>query len=171
MDLLALFSGFVVQYGIFGVFLVALICNATIFLPLPVDFFMFAMGALAMKNPSILFGPLMIGLVGGIGAGLGELTGYLVGYEVEELVLKRRNIHFQRAEKYFEKYGFWALPIFGFIPLIPVDIWGLVAGVLEYNWKKFLLGITIGKVLRYTLLAYAGYYGIDFVLSVFQLWR
>src|SRR4030067_524154 len=60
------------QYGYPGIFLIALLSNATVFLPAPGAAVVFAMGG--------VFHPLGVALAAGAGGALGELSGYLAGF-------------------------------------------------------------------------------------------
>jgi len=58
-------------FGYPGIFLIALLANATILLPAPGVAVIYAMGA--------IFNPLAVGLAAGTGGAIGELSGYLAG--------------------------------------------------------------------------------------------
>ena len=84
-------------YGLVGLFIGALIANATILFPLFVEPILFA---LASSQASI-YDALLLGLIMGIGAGFGEMSGYLIGvlgvstikkqglYKVDQMVDKK----------------------------------------------------------------------------------
>jgi membrane protein YqaA with SNARE-associated domain len=65
----------------------------------------------------------------------------------------------------FERWGFWAIfvpallpPPFPFVPFL------LAAGALQYSRQKFLAALSLGRSLRYFLLAYLGVlYGRHFL--------
>jgi membrane protein YqaA with SNARE-associated domain len=65
----------------------------------------------------------------------------------------------------FERWGFWAIvvpalvpPPFPFVPFL------LAAGAVQYSRKKFLIALTLGRGLRYTILGYLGVlYGRTFL--------
>ena len=59
----------------------------------------------------------------------------------------------QRAEHYFKKFGTPAL-LFAWLPIIG-DPLCLVAGALRYHIYMFIALVTLGKLTRYTLLAWA----------------
>src|SRR3981189_3042943 len=71
-----------------------------------------------------------------------------------------RNLSRKRAQKVyqtFERWGFWAVavpallpPPFPFVPFL------LAAGALQYERKKFLPALTLGRMVRYTLVAGLG---------------
>jgi len=58
------------------------------------------------------------------------------------------------------------IAFFAFTPL-PFDLIGIAAGLVKYSKKKFFLGCLIGKIPRYIILAYAGYFGITFLIHFF----
>ena len=59
-------------YGYPGIFLISILSNATIIIPIPGVIFTSAMGA--------VFNPLYVALLAGAGAAIGELSGYLVEF-------------------------------------------------------------------------------------------
>jgi uncharacterized membrane protein YdjX (TVP38/TMEM64 family) len=60
------------EYGYVAVFLVGVISNATLILPVP--------GLAVSSVLGSVFNPWAVGLVAGVGQALGELTGYMAGY-------------------------------------------------------------------------------------------
>jgi len=142
-------------YGYLILFLVETIFTATIFFPLAADPLVFFAGS--------LMDPLKVGIITGIAASIGECVSYFVGrsgnYFIKEKKLKK-------VKNWFKRRGFILLPIFAFTPL-PCDLIGITAGILKYDFKKFFLGMLIGKIPRTILLAYAGYYGINIAIKYF----
>jgi membrane protein YqaA with SNARE-associated domain len=57
----------------------------------------------------------------------------------------------QRAERFFARYGSWAL-LFSWLPIIG-DPLCLVSGVLRTRLWQFLLLVTAGKFIRYLVVA------------------
>lgn len=55
-----------------------------------------------------------------------------------------------RAQAWFARYGVWSL-LFSWVPVIG-DPLTVVAGMLKVSFGHFLLLVTIGKVLRYSLI-------------------
>jgi membrane protein YqaA with SNARE-associated domain len=110
-----------------------------------------------------------LGFIVGLGASLGEFSGYFIGLagvksfesmnkkEVEKLKLLRDKL---------ELVGVPLIAFFAFTPL-PFDLIGVAAGLAKYSKKKFFVGCFLGKVPRYVILAYAGYFGISFLITFF----
>lgn len=148
------------NFGYLGIFLISLIGTATIIFPLPAAVFVF--GAAAVLNPLIL------GIVAGLGAAIGELTGYFMGYAGEKIGEKKIKERVERIKKLFKKYGgFLILVVFAATPL-PDDIVGIVGGFLKYEIGKFFVAVLIGKIIFHLILAYGGYYGINWILDYFS---
>ena len=89
MPVLELTISFINQFGLLAVLISSLVFNATILLPMPIDFIIFSLGALS--NGGLFLNPLTIGLVAGLGAAIGELTAWAVGFETDKLLLKKRH--------------------------------------------------------------------------------
>ena len=67
----------------------------------------------------------------------------------------------KKTFKIFERWGFAAIAIPAILPPpMPLVPFLLVAGAMQYSVKKFLLAMTLGRIVRYSILAYlAGRYG------------
>jgi uncharacterized membrane protein YdjX (TVP38/TMEM64 family) len=144
-------------YGYAAVFLVGLVSNATIILPVPGLAFSSLLGG--------VFNPFAVGLVGGVGQALGELAGYMVGYSGQTLL--DGNPTYIRVSGWMRRHG--SLTIFGLavIPNPLFDLGGMAAGALRFPLWKFLLSCTTGKVLKNIIFALLGYYGIEAILRLF----
>lgn len=73
------------------------------------------------------------------------------------------------ATDFFKKWGFWAIAVPAVLPPpIPVVPFVLAAGATGYPLKRFLGAMTLGRVIRYFLLAYfANLYGRR-IMAVFS---
>jgi len=142
-------------YGYPGIFMIALLTNATVFLPAPGIAVVFAMGA--------VFNPLFVGIAAGAGGALGELSGYLAGFS-GQAVVERAELY-QRLTNWVQRYGFWAILVLAAIPNPTFDIAGVAAGVLKMPLPKFLLAVLIGVTLKMILFAYAGAQSMTWILG------
>ena len=133
-----------------GVFLVALLANATVLLPAPGVAVIYAMGA--------IFNPFGVGLAAGTGGALGEVSGYLAGFS-GQAVVERTDIY-NRVRPWVEKYGGWAILVLSAIPNPFFDIAGIAAGISKMPLRTFLLFTWIGQLVKMTLFAIAGHYSI-----------
>ncbi|MCX6815217.1 MAG: VTT domain-containing protein [Candidatus Aenigmarchaeota archaeon] len=152
---------FAQAYGYFGVFVINIIASATIFFPVPAFALTFALGA--VLNPWIL------GISAGLGSAIGELTGYILGYGGQEALKKRYRKWLNRANKFAEKRGMFAAILLIAASPIPTDIVGILAGVAKYRPWKFFVAMAFGKVIKYALIAWAGFYGLSWIAGIFGL--
>lgn len=144
-------------YGYPGVFLVALMANATVFLPAPGVAVVFAMGH--------IFNPLGVALAAGTGGALGELSGYLAGFS-GQAVVERTNVY-ERIHPWVVKYGVWAIIVLSAIPNPFFDIAGVAAGIAKMPLRRFLIACWIGQFIKMALFAYAGFYSLDWLSNNF----
>jgi membrane protein DedA with SNARE-associated domain len=97
----------------------------------------------------------------------GSVIGGFVTYRIarkggkETLERKVRAKKLKKVYKTFERWGFGAVAVGALLPppmpFVPVL---LVAGSMQYSVKKFLLALTLGRVVRYFILAFlAARYG------------
>lgn len=138
------------RYGYVGIFLVALVANATVLLPAPGVAIIYAMGA--------VFNPLGVGLAAGTGGALGELSGFLAGFSGQAIV-ERAHIY-ERIKPWVEKYGGWAILVLSAIPNPFFDLAGIAAGMIKMPIRTFLISVWIGQLIKMTMFAFAGKYSI-----------
>lgn len=134
------------EYGYLGIFLVALLANATVLLPAPGVAIIYAMGS--------VFNPLGVGLAAGTGGALGELSGYLAGYS-GQAIIERTDIY-SRIHPWVEKYGGWAVLVLSAIPNPFFDVAGIAAGIVKMRMRTFLISVWVGQLIKMTIIAYAG---------------
>jgi len=140
-------------YGYPGIFLIAMMANATVFLPAPGVAVVFAMGS--------IFNPLGVALAAGTGGALGELSGYLAGFSGQAVVENTRI--YNRFLPWVEKYGAWTILILAAIPNPFFDIAGIAAGITKIPLWRFLLFCWAGQIVKMAMFAYAGAYSIDWL--------
>jgi len=144
-------------YGYPGVFLVALLANATVFLPAPGVAVVFAMGS--------IFHPLGVALAAGAGGALGELSGYLAGFS-GQAVIEDTKIY-DRIHPWVVKYGVWAILLLSAVPNPFFDVAGVAAGITKMSLRRFLVACLIGQLIKMSVFAYAGYYSLDWLMTKF----
>lgn len=145
-------------YGYPGIFLIALMANATVFLPAPGVAVVFTMGS--------IFNPIGVALAAGTGGALGELSGYLAGFS-GQAVVGRIDVY-NKISPWIEKYGSWAILVLSAIPNPFFDIAGIAAGMAKMKLWRFLLFCWIGQIIKMAMFAFAGAYSIDWIVSFFN---
>ena len=134
------------RLGYFGVFLISLLLNTTLVMPLPTGLITSAMGG--------VYNPLLVGLLSGTGASLGEMSGYVLGRSGRGVILNRDQE--SRIETQIKRYGDAGILLLAFIPNPAFDIVGMVAGGLKIPWYRFLLWCWVGKTLKMLVFSYGG---------------
>lgn len=140
-------------FGLFGLFIISIIGNATIILPAPVILTAFVGGA--------IFNPLAVTLIVSFGATIGELTGYMAGYGGQALV--EDEIKLQKVRGWMEKNGLLTLFILAAIPNPLFDLAGIIAGATRVPVYKYFIVVFLGKLLKFALFAYLGANSINFI--------
>jgi membrane protein YqaA with SNARE-associated domain len=100
-------------------------------------------------------------------ATLGSVIGGFVTYRLarkggkETLERKFPARKLEKVYKIFGRWGFGAIALVAVLPPpAPMVIFMLAAGAMQYSVEKFLLALTLGRTIRYSLLAFlAARYG------------
>ncbi|HJX13154.1 MAG TPA: VTT domain-containing protein [Dehalococcoidales bacterium] len=137
-------------YGYVGAFLISVILNATIILPVSNMAIIMALGA---TLPS----PVIVGAAGGAGAVIGEMTGYVVGRSGRGLLV-RSNVYLQ-VEGWVRRWGWIAVLVFSIFPFV-FDVVGIIAGALRMPLWRFLVACWIGRTISYVVMAYLASLGL-----------
>jgi membrane protein YqaA with SNARE-associated domain len=152
-DRAAQFAG----YGYPGIFLLSLMANSTLILPIPGIAVTFAMGA--------VFNPFGVALAAGTGAAFGELTGYMAGFSGQGIA---GNLAiYQRLTEWMKHYGALVVLVLAFIPNPFFDLAGAAAGTLRMPLGKFMLWLWIGKTLKMLVFALAGANSVTWLMQWF----
>jgi membrane protein YqaA with SNARE-associated domain len=133
-------------YGYPGIFLVSILANATIIIPVPGILITTAMGA--------VFNPFWVAIIAGAGSAIGELTGYIAGYGGQPIIENRD--WYDRVTKWMKKYGDLTIFVLALIPNPLFDLAGMASGALKLPVWRFLLVCFFGKVLKMMIFAYVG---------------
>ena len=153
-------TDFVNKWGYLGIFVISLISSASILFPIPTFILIFTFGS--------TLNPFLVALSSAIGSTIGETTGYLLGLGGKEILEDKYSKQLEKIKKMFKKYGsvIWIL-IVSATPL-PDDVVGIFCGVIRYDFKKYFIATFIGKLILGLILAYAGYYSLNWVLDYLQ---
>jgi len=115
---------------------------------------------LAARSPEFWFYYAMMATLGSV---LGGFVTYRLARKGGKESLARRvpAKTMKRVYGIFERWGFAAIAIPAVLPPpMPFVPFLLAAGAMQYSVKKFLVAMTLGRIVRYTILAYlAARYG------------
>jgi uncharacterized membrane protein YdjX (TVP38/TMEM64 family) len=131
-----------------------LVMNTTILVPIP-------LATAIMMAAASQWNPVLIAFVASIGGALGELSGYYAGRLGKRIIVDESSAWYQRISAWMDRYGAWTIFFLAFIPFMPFDIGGIIAGGAKMPLWKFLLPCWAGKFPKYVILCYAA-------LGVFQ---
>lgn len=134
------------RYGYPGIFILSLLSNATVIIPLPGVLLTSAMGA--------VFNPFGVALAAGSGAALGEISGYLAGFSGQGVA--QRTDQYERLVNFMRKYGDLTILVLAFIPNPAFDLAGIAAGALKMPLPRFLAWCMLGKILKMLVFSYGG---------------
>lgn len=140
-------------YGLFGLFVLNILGSATIFLPTPLFLTAFVAGA--------IFNPFLVAIIASAGSAIGELTGYMAGYGTEDILEKNPKI--QKIRGWMAKRGFLTLFLLAVIPNPIFDMAGFVAGATKVPVSKYLVAVWLGKLIKFTAIAYTGANSVVFL--------
>jgi membrane protein YqaA with SNARE-associated domain len=143
-----------VGYG--GIWIVSFIAAGSIILPIP--------GPAAVciaAAPDLGLNPLVIGIVSASAEALGEMTGYLAGLSGRSLL--ERNRFYPRVHRLVIRRGGLILFLGAIVPNPLFDVIGIAAGSIGYPIKRFLAIVFVAKAIKSTAIAYACFWGIDWI--------
>ena len=110
--------------------------------------------ALLLYDISLNYNLYLLLFAATLGNTLGALINYFLGLKGVEYLLRKKVANSQQLEKaaeYFQKYGAWAL-LLSWVPIIGDPI-TLIAGVLKYDIKRFIMIVLFAKGVRYIVVA------------------
>lgn len=107
--------------------------------------------------------PLLVALAGSIGASLGEMNGYYAGWLGKKIAIPDNLTGYAMMRRWIERWGFWAVCLLSFQPILPIEIGGFIAGAARMPIRRFLPALWLGKYPKYIILVYAGLGIIRFV--------
>lgn len=158
------------SYG--GVFLTNLASTATFYFPVP-GLTLAAQTIIATEGDDSGV-PWLVGISGGLGMALGEITAYYAGYLGAEIVRGREFRGPRRLQRTIERilhgigwlmnrWGMATLFVLSAVPNPLFEIAGLTAGSVRMSFRRFLVAVTTGKILRGMILAYYGVNAFDWL--------
>jgi membrane protein YqaA with SNARE-associated domain len=151
------------QYGYLGVGLIVLMASGGLLMPPGI----IAVCAASSPDvlPDIVLTPYWVALIAGTAGTLGELTGYLLGYSGRGMVTSTRV--YLKVESWMERRGWLIILLVSLVPNPFFDVVGIAAGALRYPVWRFLAIVWVGKLGRFSIIAYACAYSVEWLPSLF----
>jgi len=148
--------------GYLGALLAGMLGSSSLFIPFFPSYIIIALLGATLN-------PLIVGLLGGLGAGVGQFLHYYVGLGSRYLMPDQWKGRLDSWRKKLDKYGVLLIFAFAATPLTPDDIIWIPLGAMRYPKLKALMAAVSGKVLLNLIYAYVGYFGWGYITDVFFL--
>jgi uncharacterized membrane protein YdjX (TVP38/TMEM64 family) len=111
--------------------------------------------------------PVIVGLLGGVGAGVGQFLHYYIGLGGRYLIPDRWRGRLDAWLKKLDKFGVLLIFAFAATPLTPDDVIWIPLGAMRYPKLKALIAAVSGKVLLNLIYAYAGRFFLGYFTHFF----
>ena len=148
--LFANMEAFLANYGLFGIFVLTFL-SGTI-LPL---------GSPALVAAASMFvDPIPLTIVASIGFTLGMTVNYLLAYKLgRPYVVKRVSAErLDEITRMWDKWGLIVYVVFGFTPVLPVELLSFICGLLKTRFATFLILSFVPRFVVFAVFAYFGKY-------------
>jgi membrane protein DedA with SNARE-associated domain len=152
---------FIEHYGYLGIGLLVAAENAG--LPLPGETALILGGAFAAGGT---LSPLLVAVVGAVGAIIGDNIGFIIGrYAGYRVLLKYGSkigitqAKYERIAAFFRKWGGPGVLVARFLPIMRYGM-APVLGGMRYPWLPFILWQAAGAILWASCITCIGYYGL-----------
>lgn len=140
---------FFLTYGLFGIFIATIIAGTLI-----------PLGSPALIAAAALFGvnPIALIIVATTGFTIGMIINYVLAYQLGRPYIEKKMSAKDLQEMTFiwNKWGWIIYTIFGFIPVLPVELLSLICGFLKTRLFTFIILSFIPRLFVFTLLVYFG---------------
>jgi membrane protein YqaA with SNARE-associated domain len=140
-------------FGYLGVFLVTLISNATIIVPIPY------IGLIAAVSPGM--NPLGIGLAGALGSVIGESVAFFAGRSGRGAIENTRFYRWIQRQLQHPWRAFFVLFALSAPPNPAFDVAGITAGAMGLPFWLFATPVFLARIVRFTIIALLGSQGAN----------
>ncbi len=148
-------SEYLIAYGAFGLFALALLDSTFVPLPSSADALMLV---LSTRNPSWM---LLYAFMATSGSAIGCWILYLISRRAGARALNRfSEVKQQRVKNWIEKYDAFAVLVATLLPPpFPFKLFVVSAGVFRFSLLRFMLAIIVGRAFRFLL---EGYFAVRY---------
>ncbi len=153
-SIISIISGF----GYMGAFLSGFLGSSSVFIAIFPSFIVIPLLATQLN-------PFFVGLLAGIGAGVGQYLHYYIGLGGRRIISEKTKKRMDFWRSRLDRYGVLLIIAFAATPLTPDDLLWIPLGMMRYPKTKALAAAIIGKIILNMLYAYAGYFGLSFLLQ------
>src|SRR5512138_3667261 len=109
MDIWLWMTEIVTAYGYLGAFMMCIVGNVSIILPIPFALVVYAFGA--------TLNPLILGIVSGVGSTIGEMSAYLIGRGGRKVIEDKYGNRLDAVKKLIERHGMMVIILVSLLPI------------------------------------------------------
>jgi membrane protein DedA with SNARE-associated domain len=162
-------------YSLLGMLIIGFLAGSILsLLAIPVPYWLLVFTLPTVVSPQWgILAPVAVGLTSALGTTLGHLPTFFIGYGgrtlSQRITTKISNRFYNRAIEWARKHGSWASFLMSamFNPLhLPMTV---AIGALRFPPPKFFLFSFLGNAVKSLFLAFAGYFGLNFILHFFGM--
>tara|TARA_B100000029_G_scaffold454396_1_gene480880 strand:+ start:414 stop:899 length:486 start_codon:yes stop_codon:yes gene_type:complete len=145
--------------GYIGVFILSLVGSASVLIPVP------GTAAICLGPGVLNLAPIIVAIIGSIAEVIGESSGYIIGYSGKGFIDKSR--FYSGIQKKMQSNGSLFIFLMCCIPNPLFDLVGIAAGSLNFPFRKFILSVWLGKLVKGITITYTCFYGFDWAIGLF----
>jgi len=144
-------KAFVAEYGLVGVFLATILAGTLVPLGSP---------ALIVAAAVLGLNPILLIMTSTVAFTIGMMINYGLACRLGRpyLIRKMSKEKVEEIADLWSKWGWILYAIFGFIPVLPVELLSFICGTLKTRLDIFLILSFIPRLVVFTILAYFGEY-------------
>jgi uncharacterized membrane protein YdjX (TVP38/TMEM64 family) len=152
--------GLVSNLGYLGALVAGLLGSSSLFISVFPSYIVIALLGTTLN-------PILVGVLGGIGAGIGQFLHYYVGLGGRRIIPENWKCRLDSWRRKLDKYGVLVIFAFAVTPLTPDDLIWIPLGAMKYPKLKALLAAVSGKILLNLAYAHVGYFGWEYFSHFF----
>jgi len=162
VDIINIITSLISSYGYLGIFIAAF--AETIFPPIPSELIFPLAGFVGFKSNFTYFETFLMAASGAVGATIGAIVIYLISFKIGRLAIIKIGKYvfvsekkIEAAEKWFEKYGIYAVFLGRMAPGVR-ELISVPAGIARMPLAKFVIFTFFGSLIWSVILVFAGYF-------------
>ncbi len=148
------------HFGYPGIFIIIFLEIALMIFPLPGDTLLFTTGIFAQSG---LMSYWLLVFIAFVASTISGHVGYAIGGKIDKKTLtdnrvyKIKEAHLDKTEKFFEKYGVYAIVFSRFVPIVRNFI-SQIMGIIQYDRKKFFWANLVASIIWPLTVISLGYF-------------
>jgi membrane protein DedA with SNARE-associated domain len=159
-DFIKILNDWVLTIGLPGLFLVSLLSNLVLFIPIPYLLIVFILGSYTDINL------VWLTVVSGLGATVAKLIIFSASKQLNRFMGKKSSENLAFAKTLIGKYGSLAVFVISFLPYLDDDALFIPMGLMGYGRVKFFLACLPGKLMLSLIASLGGRYSVPWIRTL-----